>query len=133
MAGTSSSPLASGVDRGQRVAMKAGLFLLLAGALQAGEIEGTVWYDSKGEVAWVEGPASEEKAREPWVPQWVAREARRDRELKGDYRRNGYRADGHAVWGGFYPVTRWRSCRFTPVYPRRCAAPTFRGIGVIIR
>ena len=119
--------------------MKALFLLLLAGVLQAGGIEGTVWYDSKGEVAWVEGPASVEKAREPFVPLWVAREARRDRNLRRGYRRSDYWSGSDTVWGGFYPVTRWRSCRFTPAYPRCRAAPSFRhavpfrGSRVIIR
>ena len=37
--------------------MKATLFMLLIVPAHAGEVEGTVWYDAKGKVAWVDGPA----------------------------------------------------------------------------
>ena len=118
--------------------MKAGWFLLLfAGTLQAEEIEGTVWYNSKGEVAVVDGPAAEKKAPEPWLPQWVAREARRDKALRGGSPRRGRSWDGDAyaesygaVWGWSYPVGFYRP---SPCLPPPCPAPAFRGVSVIIR
>jgi hypothetical protein len=82
--------------------MKTILFLGLAAIAQAAGIEGTVWYDSKGKVAWVEGPAANTEIRKPFVPHWVAYEQRRDRALRGGYRpySRGYR--GWPVWG--YPA-----------------------------
>jgi len=106
--------------------MKAGYcLLLLTGFLQAVEIEGTVWYDSKGQIVVVDGPAAEKKAPAPWIPQWVAREARRDKALRGGYRRSrSWSHDIYPVWGWSYAVG---YCRPSP-----CARP-FRGVSVIIR
>jgi hypothetical protein len=78
--------------------MKTALFILLLVSAQAGDVDGTVWYDAKGKVAWVDGPAAEKKAPAPFVPQWVAREERRDRALRGDYRPRGRGADTWPVW-----------------------------------
>jgi hypothetical protein len=78
--------------------MRALLPLLLAGSLHAGTIEGTVWYDAKGEVAWVDGPAARE-SRPPFVPRWVAREERRDRALRGSPRPRVRWTSAWPVWG----------------------------------
>ena len=109
--------------------MKAGCLLLLTGLLQAGEIDGTVWYDSKGQIVVVDGPAAK-KAPAPWLPQWVAREARRDRALRGGYRRSrSWSNDIYPVWGWSYAVGYRRP---TPCLPLPCARP-FQGASVIIR
>ncbi|WP_265594710.1 hypothetical protein [Haloferula sp. BvORR071] len=82
--------------------MKAVIFLLLAGALQATEIEGTVWYNSEGKVAVVDGPATEKRAPHTWQPQWFAREARRDKALRGEFRHRSSRrtyGDGYDDYG----------------------------------
>jgi hypothetical protein len=113
--------------------MKSAALLLFALAVPAlaGKIEGTVWYDSKGRVAWVEGPAArKEPAREPFVPRWIAYEKRRDRALRGGFTRSGGRhhwcgASGGG-WGGAVVFRSWRA---TAV---RCA-PAFRGVRVIVR
>ncbi len=110
--------------------MKAVLgLLLLACPLRAEEEKGTVWYDSGGKVVLVEKPSAAKAAPEPWVPQWVAREERRDRALRGGYRRSGCRDGIYPAWGwGWsFPV---RYCR--PCPPPPCARP-FSGIRVIIR
>lgn len=121
--------------------MRAVLWILLAGVLPAGAIEGTVWYDAGGKVAWVDGPAAEEKAPVPFVPQWVAREERRDRALRGDYRPRGR---GTFAWTGWgyghgcaYPVScrRWSShvsCRSYPSASFHHTRPS-AGVRVIIR
>lgn len=119
--------------REQIEAMKAGLLLLLAGALQAGEIDGTVWYDSKGKVAWVEGPASKERAREPFVPHWVAYEKRRDRALRGDFRRRSRGSDAYPVWGETYAVAGWFSFRGVRSEGFRCGRPFGGRLRMIIR
>ncbi|WP_367870183.1 hypothetical protein [Luteolibacter sp. Populi] len=87
--------------------MKAGLLLLLTTALQATEIEGTVWYDAKGKIAVVDGPAAEKKAPEPFVPKWVAREERRDRALRGEFRHRTSRSRsyGEGGWAWSYPAS----------------------------
>jgi hypothetical protein len=106
--------------------MKAGmLFFLAAAALHAAEPEKTVWYDSKGKVVFVEEPAA--KAREPFVPQWVAREERRDRALKGGFRHHRSRA-WPSSWGWSYPVY---GCYFSAPRYYRCSPAT--GVRVIIR
>ena len=113
--------------------MKVGLGLLLLplGILPAEEAGDTVWYDSKGRVAAVESPAVEKKAPAPWVPQWVAREERRDKALHGGYRRNRSSWDGaiYSTWDWAYPAFH---CRPVPWTPIPCARP-FSGVRVIIR
>ena len=108
--------------------------MLLTGALQATEIEGTVWYDAGGKIAVVDGPAAEKKAPEPFVPKWVAREERRDRALRGEFRHRTHRSrsydDGGWAWSypaGYYFGT---GCSyFRPrIYP--CAST---GLRVVIR
>jgi hypothetical protein len=78
--------------------MRIALLLPLVGSLHAGEIEGTVWYDARGEVAWVDGPAARD-SRPPFVPQWVAREERRDRALRGGFRPRSRWTSAWPVWG----------------------------------
>lgn len=121
--------------------MKTALFALLLASAQAGAIEGTVWYDSKGKVAWVDGPAAEKKAPEPFVPQWVAREERRDRALRGDYRPRGNASYDWPAWGarGYWSAVRpvYRSgpvlhCRSYPSSSFRVTRPS-GGMRVIIR
>jgi hypothetical protein len=122
--------------------MKTALFILLAAAARAGALEGTVWYDAKGKVAWVDGPAAEKKERAPFMPQWVAREERRDRALRGDYRPRGRGADAWPVWGygyGYYGhVGTYRrggghfSCRSYPSSLFHVTRPA-SGVRVIIR
>lgn len=96
-------------------------------AVESGE---TVWYDSKGRVAMVESPAAEKKAPAPWVPQWVAREERRDKALRGGYRRS------RSFWNGAYSTWDWGYpafyCRPLPCAPIPCHRP-FSGVRVIIR
>ena len=109
--------------------MKAVLgLLLLALPLPAEEEKSTVWYDSGGKVVLVEKPSAAKTAPEPWVPRWVAREERRDRALRGGYRRSRNRDGIYPAWGrGWswsYPV---RYCR-----PLPCTRPC-SGIRVIIR
>lgn len=114
--------------------MKAAWISLLpvAGILLAEEPKETVWYDSKGTVVAVEPAAAESRAPVRFVPQWVEREARRDKALRGDgYRRsrNGWADDGYVGWGWSWPV---RYCRPSPCLPVPCARP-FGGVRVIIR
>jgi hypothetical protein len=109
--------------------MKAVSLLLLTGALQAGEIEGTVWYDSQGKVAVVDGPASTIKAPEPFVPHWVKEEERREIAARDSVRPPSYSRRSEETWGWSYPVS---YCRFTPCVPVRCA-PSFRGFSAVIR
>lgn len=112
--------------------MKAGFcLLLLAGFLRAEEEpEGTVWYDSKGEIAVIDPPAAGRQAKEPFVPQWGAREERRDRALRGgNHRRRSRAGDFYPVWGWGFPL---RSCHSSPWLPPACARP-FPDIRVIIR
>ena len=118
--------------------MKTALVILLAAAARAGAVEGTVWYDAKGKVAWVDGPAAEKKAPAPFIPQWVAREERRDRALRGDYRPRGnvsYDWPAWSYWGAVRPGYRtgvavgcrsYRSSSFHYVRPSG-------GVRVIIR
>ena len=82
--------------------MKAFLFLALAGLATAGEIEGTVWYDAKGKVAWVEGPAAKKKSPPRFIPHWVAYEQRRDRALRGNLRRHSRGCGAWPTWGGYW-------------------------------
>jgi hypothetical protein len=117
--------------------MKAALFMLLIVSAHAGEVDGTVWYDSKGKVAWVDGPAAEKKSPAPFIPQWVAREERRDRALRGDYRPRGRGADVWPTWGygyssGYISHGGYRSCRSYPSSSFRVTQP-YCGLRVIIR
>jgi hypothetical protein len=106
--------------------MKAAILLLVLGTLQAAEPESTVWYDSKGRVVLVEAPAA--KAPGPFIPQWVAREERRDRALKGGTRHRRSRAWPSSAWGWSYPVYGFGYC--APHY-YRCFPSG--GVRVIIR
>ncbi len=114
--------------------------MLLLASAQAGTIEGTVWYDAKGKVAWVDGLAAAKKAPEPFIPQWVAREERRDRALRGDYRPRGRGADAWPVWGygyygyagGYRPGGGQISCRSYPSPAFHDTRPS-GGVRVIIR
>jgi hypothetical protein len=118
--------------------MKMTPFILLAAASQAGAIEGTVWYDAKGKVAWVDGPAAEKKSPAPFIPQWVAREERRDKALRGDYRPRGnasYDWPAWGYWSGVRPVYRgshFRHCRSYPSSSYHSTRPS-GGVRVIIR
>jgi hypothetical protein len=118
--------------------MKCVILILLAGSLPADSIEGTVWYDSKGKVAWVDGPAAEKKAAEPFVPQWIAREERRDRALRGGYRPHGRASSGWPAWGYWSGVRPYDRSVATPL-PCRAFPSSFRitrpsgGLRVIIR
>ena len=107
--------------------MKAGIVVLAVGVLQATEPEPAIWYDSKGKVALIEAvPAA--PPREPFVPQWVAREERRDRALKGEFRHR--RSRTWSSWGWGYPSFRVRYR--TPVHHHHRCSPA-GGIRVIIR
>lgn len=113
--------------------MKKALFILLVASAHAAEVDGTVWYDSKGKVAWVDGPAAEKKDPAPFVPQWVAREERRDRALRGDYRPRGRGADVWPAWGyGYGYSSGYRSCRSYPSSSFHVTRPSC-GLRVIIR
>ena len=124
--------------------MKAVIFLLLAGALQATEIEGTVWYNAEGKVAIVDGPAAEKRAPQSWQPQWVAREARRDKALRGEFRHrssrryygSGYDDYGYGYgWGYSYAPYFYSTGVSYRCAPRPCgsyASPS-AGLRVIIR
>jgi hypothetical protein len=118
--------------------MKAALFVLLLASIRVGAVEGTVWYNAKGKVAWVDGPAAEKKAPASFIPQWVAREERRDRALRGDYRPLGRGADAWPVWGYGCSYGYSRSYRFSGAcrsYPssRFSIARPSGGLRVIIR
>jgi hypothetical protein len=106
--------------------MKAGiLFFAAITSLPAAAAEKTVWYDSKGNVALVEKESS--KIPEPFIPQWVAREERRDRALKGSpgpRRSRGW----SSTWSWAYPT--YGSACYRQAYPR-CHRPA--GWRVIIR
>ncbi len=112
--------------------------MLLLVSAPAGAIEGTVWYDSKGKVAWVDGPAAVKKAPAPFIPQWVAREERRDEALRGDYRPRGdasYDTPTWGYWSGLRPVYRTGSflhCRSYPSSAFHYTRPS-GGVRVIIR
>ncbi len=118
--------------------MKAIFFILLLISSQAGAIEGTVWYDAKGEVAWVDGPAAVKKAPTPFIPQWVAREERRDEALRGDYRPRdnaSYDWPAWGYWSGLRPVYRggaFRHCHSYPSSSFHIPRPS-GGVRVIIR
>ncbi len=106
----------------------------MTGVLQAGGIEGTIWYDAKGEVAWVEGPAAEKQAREPFVPHWVRAEQRRDRGRRPEFR--AYRRYDDTLWTTGYAAGYRRPVRCWPATFRYQRVPCVRplgGIGVIIR
>ncbi|QJE96169.1 hypothetical protein [Luteolibacter luteus] len=114
--------------------MKAGLGLLplMAGLISAEESTDTVWYDSKGRVVVVESAAEAKKAAAPWLPQWVAREERRDKALRGDGRRRSRSSwDGavYSTWDWGYPAF---YCRPSPCVLVPCSRP-FSGVRVIIR
>lgn len=118
--------------------MKIPAMLLLLVSAQAGALEGTVWYDAKGKVAWVDGPAAEKKAPAPFIPQWVAREERRDRALRGDYRPRGNTSYDWPAWGywsglrpGYRSGTSFR-CRSYPSSSFHFTRPS-GGVRVIIR
>lgn len=97
-------------------------FILLA--VSAWAVEGTVWYDSSGQVAAVEGPAAK-PLPEPFVPEWRKRELeRRERQgayrssLYNDWHRRGYRGyhssycRHHGGWyGGYYGCCQPVPCR----------------------
>jgi hypothetical protein len=54
-----------------------GLVSLTAGSAAADEgVEGDVWYDADGEIAWIDGPAAE-PLPPPFVPEWRRREYER--------------------------------------------------------
>ena len=130
--------------------MKVLLVLLLAMLRWATALEGTVWYDSKGEVVLVEGTAVQ-PTPEPFVPEWRKRElARHDRQ--GAYRTSIYDSwhsrayDGCGVgyrnyvgWGYCRPVRRSHysgSYRTTSGRFSACFSSGFSGgtrIGVVIR
>jgi hypothetical protein len=118
--------------------MKAIFFILLLVSSKAGAIEGTVWYDSKGKVAWVDGPAAEKKAAAPFIPQWVEREERRDRALRGDHRprsNTSYDWPAWSYWGAVRPGYRPGSavgCRSYPSSSFHYTRPS-GGVRVIIR
>jgi len=116
------------------------LFLLSAGALHATETEaeGTKWFDHRGKVVMVDEPAAaEETAPERWEPQWIAREERRDKALRGEFRHrtSRYRGYGYGYgygdWGYYTGVSfgvRVGGGYCPPRVP--CASP---GVRVIIR
>ncbi|MGE9271299.1 MAG: hypothetical protein ACQKBU_10900, partial [Verrucomicrobiales bacterium] len=103
------------------------VFALLLPLPSAVALEGTVWYDSEGEVVLVEGPAAE-SAPEPFVPEWRKREIER-RERQGRYTSSIYedwhrRGDDVRSWGGY-------GCRSAYVWDSRLirrtgSAATFR-------
>lgn len=120
--------------------MKAVVLLLLsAGALQAAEIEGTKWYNHKGELVMVDGPAAaEKKAPVRWEPQWVAREERRDKALRGEFRHRtsryrGYGYDYGYGWGGYYYPGVSFGVRVGGYYAPRIPCVSSGGLRVIIR
>ena len=118
--------------------MKASFFILLFASTHAGAIEGTVWYDSKGKVAWVDGPAAVKKVSAPFIPQWVAREGHRDRALRGDYRPRSnasYDWPAWSYWGAVRPGYRSGlavGCRSYPSSSFHYTRPS-GGVRVIIR
>lgn len=94
--------------------MKAGiLFFAAISSLPSVAAEKTVWYDSKGNVALVEKETA--KIPEPFIPQWTAREERRDRALKGSPSARRSRS-WSSTWGWAYPI--YGSACYRPAYPR---------------
>ncbi len=94
--------------------MKAVLLLLLsATALLATEVEGTKWYNHKGELVMVDGPAAATQKPERWRPQWAIDDERRAEALRGKYRHRRSRSSwgyddygyGYSGWGFVYPGT----------------------------
>ena len=96
-------------------------FLATSWLMAAEEIDGDVWYDAEGKVAFVEGPAAEPPV-EPFVPAWERR-ARDRAQGQGDFefryhhryrhRRSWY--GNHGWYGGWYGYPGWSVCR--PGYP----------------
>ncbi|MBK1828938.1 hypothetical protein [Haloferula rosea] len=130
--------------------MKNLIGVLLAVLPCAAALEGTVWYDSEGEVAVVEGAAAS-PTPEPFVPEWRKRELER-RERQGVNQRSiyddwhsrgyyGYRRDyrTYGGWGYCRPIRRTRYCgsyRSTSGRFTACFSSGFYGgarIGVVIR
>ncbi|MCU0796847.1 MAG: hypothetical protein MUF31_13040 [Akkermansiaceae bacterium] len=115
--------------------MKVALLFLLT-LLPALGIEGTVWYDSKGKVAWVDGPAAD-KTPETFVPEWRRREIERRERMNQP---GGSRYQGpYSPWNSGYG-NRWgwsiHPASFLPYrswnpYPRPCV--TRPGVSIIIR
>lgn len=88
--------------------MKAVLLLLLsAAALQAGEIEGTKWYNHEGKLVMVDGPAAATKKPDRWRPQWAIDDERRAEALRGKFRHRRSRYGGYDDYGYGYGYGGW--------------------------
>ena len=119
--------------------MKAVILMLLS-VLPAVGLEGTVWYDSAGNVAWVDGPAAAQREAS-FVPGWEQREnERRERMARPRYGRDRFDRDGISPWE--YGVVRsWGGSLVVPgggcvPRPIRCLPPVRThspGVSVIIR
>ena len=103
--------------------------LLLTSPLPAGEpaLEGEVWYDAEGEVAYVEGPAAA-PVRGRFVPGWETREKERAA------RRDDFRIDHRAPrrWYGYPGWSVWRAPCLPPVW-RPCVRVGGSGVSIILR
>lgn len=104
---------------GDRMKAVACLFFAASCLMAAEEIDGDVWYDADGKVAFVEGPAAESPAR-PFVPAWErrARDQGEGRfEFRYDHRQRQRRSwyGSHGWHGGWYGYPGWSVCR--PAYP----------------
>lgn len=115
--------------------MKRLLVLLLAAipAMAAEyEIEGEVWYDANGQVAFVEGPQAG-RAPERFVPAWERRErerAHRSHEFRTDrFRFDRFRHRRWYGWPGWSVYRPVCAPAYRPWHP--CPTP-FRGSSVII-
>ncbi len=105
------------------------LFLLgLVPVIAEDEIEGEVWYDSEGKVAFVDGPLAGD-AKKRFVPAWERR-AKEERPYF-EFRYH------HRYHRGWYGTPGWSVCRpvvtrpFRPWHP--CPGPRWRGPVIIIR
>jgi hypothetical protein len=110
-------------------------FLLML--LPAMGLEGTVWYDAAGKVAWVEGPAAE-KPREAFVPEWQRREIERRERMRqpGATRYRGPYSPWDSTpvygwgWSG-YPGGYGRPPMYVSPWPGPCVRRP--GVSIIIR
>lgn len=98
-------------------------------ATASDEIEGEVWYDAQGKVAYVEGPAAA-KSEERFVPAWERRESQRSESRARFHRGTDFR------WR-WYGDPGWSVSRPRVVMPYRpwslCPQPRRSGATIILR
>lgn len=104
--------------------------LLMSVCLVAGgeeSLDGEVWYDAEGKVAYVEGPAAKPAPRR-FIPEWERRE--RERAERPRTRRSVSRS--HHGWYGYRGWSVVRPCVPRVVRPW-CVRPHHGGSVIIIR